>query len=51
MLLHDARSRARFRAGNLVLLADQDRSLWDSAQITDGRAVLDRALAQLGRGP
>jgi len=34
-----------------VLLADQDRSLWDTAQIAEGRAVLDRALALLGRGP
>jgi RNA polymerase sigma-70 factor (ECF subfamily) len=51
MLLHDARRAARFRDGDLVLLADQDRSLWDVGQIADGRAVLDRALALLGRGP
>jgi RNA polymerase sigma-70 factor (ECF subfamily) len=51
MLLHDARRAARFRDGDLVLLADQDRSLWDEAQIRDGRAVLDRALALRGRGP
>jgi RNA polymerase sigma-70 factor (ECF subfamily) len=51
MLLHDARREARFRDGDLVLLADQDRSLWDRAQIAEGRAVLDRALALLGRGP
>jgi RNA polymerase sigma-70 factor (ECF subfamily) len=51
MLLHDARRRARFRDGELVLLADQDRSLWDAAQIAEGRAVLDRALALRGRGP
>jgi RNA polymerase sigma-70 factor (ECF subfamily) len=51
MLLHDARREARFRDGDLVLLADQDRSLWDTAQIADGRAVLDRALALHGRGP
>ena len=31
MLLHDARREARFRDGELVLLADQDRSLWDAA--------------------
>ena len=30
MLLHDARREARFRDGDLVLLADQDRSLWDA---------------------
>jgi RNA polymerase sigma-70 factor, ECF subfamily len=51
MLLHDARREARFRDGDLVLLADQDRSLWDTGQIADGRAVLDRALALHGRGP
>ena len=51
MLLHDARREARFRGGDLVLLADQDRSLWDPAQIADGRAALERALAQRGRGP
>jgi RNA polymerase sigma-70 factor (ECF subfamily) len=51
MLLLDARREARFRSGDLVLLADQDRSLWDTAQITEGRAVLDRALALQGRGP
>src|SRR6185436_7975883 len=49
--LHDARREARFRGGDLVLLADQDRSLWDTAQIAEGRAVLDRALALHGRGP
>jgi RNA polymerase sigma-70 factor (ECF subfamily) len=51
MLLHDARRDARFEAGELVLLADQDRSLWDDAQIAAGRAALDRALALHGRGP
>jgi RNA polymerase sigma-70 factor (ECF subfamily) len=51
MLLHDSRRRARFRDGELVLLAEQDRSLWDAAQIAEGRAVLDRAIALHGRGP
>jgi RNA polymerase sigma-70 factor (ECF subfamily) len=51
MLLLEARRDARFRDGDLVLLADQDRSLWDTAEIADGRAVLDRALALRGRGP
>ncbi len=51
MLLHDARREARFRDGELVLLADQDRSLWDATQIERGRALLDRALALRGRGP
>jgi len=51
MLLHDSRRRARFRHGELVLLADQDRSLWDTDQIAAGRAMLERALALGGRGP
>jgi RNA polymerase sigma-70 factor (ECF subfamily) len=50
MLLLEARRAARFRDGDLVLLADQDRSLWDTAQIAEGRARLDRALALRGRG-
>jgi RNA polymerase sigma-70 factor (ECF subfamily) len=51
MLLLEARRGARFDAGELVLLADQDRSRWDTAQIAAGRAMLDRALALRGRGP
>jgi RNA polymerase sigma-70 factor (ECF subfamily) len=51
MLLHDSRREARFRDGDLVLLADQDRSLWDTEQLARGRAVLDRALALGGNGP
>jgi RNA polymerase sigma-70 factor, ECF subfamily len=51
MLLHDARRDARFRGGELVLLADQDRSLWDADGIAAGRAALGRALALRGRGP
>jgi RNA polymerase sigma-70 factor, ECF subfamily len=51
MLLHDARRQARFRDGELVLLADQDRSLWDAEQIAEGRTALERALALHGRGP
>ena len=51
MLMHDARRAARFHDGDLVLLADQDRSLWETAQIAAGRARLDRALALRGRGP
>ena len=51
MLMHDARRAARLRDGELVLLADQDRSLWDSPQIAAGRAQLDRALALRGGGP
>jgi len=51
MLLLDARREARSQGGELVLLVDQDRSLWDTAQIAEGRTVLDRALALYGRGP
>jgi RNA polymerase sigma-70 factor (ECF subfamily) len=51
MLLLDARREARFREGELVLLADQDRSRLDAAKITEGREALDRALGLLGRGP
>lgn len=48
MLLHDSRSAARFRDGELVLLSDQDRGLWDHERIASGRLALDRALALLG---
>ena len=51
MLLLDARRAARFRDGELVLLADQDHSLLDTAEIAQGREALDRALALRGRGP
>ncbi len=51
MLLHDSRRDARSRDGDLVLLADQDRSRWDHRQIAAGRAELDRALELGGRGP
>jgi RNA polymerase sigma-70 factor (ECF subfamily) len=51
MLLNDARRDARFRDGTLVLLADQDRSLWETDEIAEGRAALDRGVALGGRGP
>jgi len=52
MLLHDARRAARLDAGgDLVLLEDQDRSLWDEARIAEGRRLLDRALALCRPGP
>jgi RNA polymerase sigma-70 factor (ECF subfamily) len=51
MLLHDSRRRARMRDGNLVLLEEQDRALWDPARIEEGRRVLERALTLRGRGP
>jgi RNA polymerase sigma-70 factor (ECF subfamily) len=51
MLVNDARRDARFADGAVVLLSDQDRSLWDLDQIAEGQAVLDRALALGGRSP
>jgi RNA polymerase sigma-70 factor (ECF subfamily) len=51
MLLLDARREARFRDGELVLLADQDRSRLNTGEIAEGREALDRALALCGRGP
>jgi RNA polymerase sigma-70 factor (ECF subfamily) len=51
MLLHDARREARFERGAVVLLADQDRSLWDHEQIAQGRVSLQRALALDANGP
>jgi RNA polymerase sigma-70 factor (ECF subfamily) len=45
MLINDARRDARFADGAIVLLRDQDRSLWDAARIAEGRATLDRAPA------
>jgi RNA polymerase sigma-70 factor, ECF subfamily len=50
MLLNDARRDARFADGSVVLLRDQDRSLWDLDEIAAGRAALERALALGGRG-
>jgi len=52
LLLHDARREARLdEAGELVLLEDQDRSLWDEARVEEGRRVLDRALPLRRPGP
>jgi RNA polymerase sigma-70 factor (ECF subfamily) len=50
MLLNDARRDARLRDGELVLLDDQDRSLWDEQQLAEGRRLLGRALALGGGG-
>jgi RNA polymerase sigma-70 factor (ECF subfamily) len=52
MLLQDSRRAARLGAdGELVLLEDQDRSLWDGARIEEGRRVLERAAALRAAGP
>jgi RNA polymerase sigma-70 factor, ECF subfamily len=52
MLLHESRRRARTSAsGELILLADQDRSLWDHELIAEGGALVDHALASRRIGP
>jgi RNA polymerase sigma-70 factor (ECF subfamily) len=51
MLVNDARREARFAEDTVVLLRDQDRTLWDHGQIAKGQASLERALALGGRGP
>ena len=50
MLIQHARHDARFSGGELVLLGEQDRSLWDRAQLASGRAALERATALRGGG-
>jgi len=52
MLLHESRRAARASAtGDLVLLEDQDRSLWDRDMIEEGTALVERALATRRIGP
>jgi len=51
MLLGDARRDARIRDGELVLLDDQDRALWDRRQLAEARRLLERAVALHGSGP
>jgi RNA polymerase sigma-70 factor (ECF subfamily) len=52
MLLHDARRAARVSAeGELVLLEDQDRSLWNRAQVADAVRLVEAALASRRFGP
>jgi RNA polymerase sigma-70 factor (ECF subfamily) len=52
MLLHDSRRNARIsRDGELVLLADQDRTLWDRASIAEGIRLLERAMSSRQVGP
>ena len=52
MLLQDSRRDARLSAdGDLILLADQDRSLWDRQAIDEGLRMLERAEAQRRPGP
>jgi RNA polymerase sigma-70 factor, ECF subfamily len=52
MLLHESRRVARTSSsGELILLDDQDRSLWDRAHIAEGNALVQRALASRRIGP
>lgn len=51
LLLQNSRAAARVQEGELVLLADQDRSLWDQASIDEGVAVLEGALRRREVGP
>jgi len=52
LLLHDSRRKARVGPdGELVLLADQDRSLWDQGEIQEGLATLEQALRMRRPGP
>ena len=52
MLLHDSRRRARVNAaGALVTLEEQDRSLWDRAQIDEGLTLVESALRMRKVGP
>jgi RNA polymerase sigma-70 factor (ECF subfamily) len=46
MLLHDARRDARIRDGEIVLLDDQERALWDDQQISEGRELLQQAITR-----
>jgi RNA polymerase sigma-70 factor (ECF subfamily) len=52
MLLHESRRPARASSsGELILLDDQDRSLWNREQILEGTALVERALASRRIGP
>lgn len=52
MLLQHARSRARLdKAGEFILLEDQDRGLWDQKQIAEGLALIDKAMRHRQPGP
>lgn len=52
ILLQHARSAARFAAdGSLILLDDQDRSLWNGPMIAEGLALIDKAMRHRRSGP
>jgi RNA polymerase sigma-70 factor (ECF subfamily) len=52
MLVQESRASARFDStGSIVLLEDQDRSLWDSSAIAEGLALIDKAMRHKRPGP
>jgi RNA polymerase sigma-70 factor (ECF subfamily) len=51
MLLHDSRRHARVRDSQLVTLEEQDRSLWDQGEISEGLSLVDEALRRGPLGP
>jgi RNA polymerase sigma-70 factor (ECF subfamily) len=52
MLLHDARRSARVNPkGEIIVLEEQDRTLWDQQAIEEGVSILERALAMQAPGP
>ena len=51
MLLHDSRRHARLESGDIVLLDDQDRWLWDEDEIAEGRGLVEAALRRRRPGP
>jgi RNA polymerase sigma-70 factor, ECF subfamily len=52
MLLHESRRPARTSpTGDLIVLEDQDRSLWNRGQIAEGMALVERALSSRQVGP
>jgi len=51
MLLQDSRRHARFLDGQLVLLEEQNRWLWDEDEIAEGRALVEAALRRRRPGP
>ena len=52
LLLQHARSAARFAIdGSLILLEDQDRSLWNGTMIAEGLALIDKAMRHRRSGP
>ena len=51
MLLHDSRRHARVHDAQLITLEDQDRSLWDQGEISEGLLLVEKALHRGPVGP